>query len=113
VQFTHRMMAYGLITVAVLHAVDCAWRGPRAVRAGAAALALLVLVQAALGIATLLWHVPLPLALAHQAGAVVVLVAATLHAHNLVAGNVEAEAVDDRNTHASLDRLGPEPMKPA
>src|SRR5262249_59349438 len=67
VQFTHRMMAYGLITVAILHAGDCAWHGPREVRAGAAVLALLLLVQAALGIATLLWHVPLPLALAHLA----------------------------------------------
>jgi len=113
VQFTHRMMAYGLIIVAVLHAGDCAWRGPRVVRAGAAVLALLLLVQAALGIATLLWHVPLPLALAHQGGAVVVVVAATLHAHSLVAGHVEAEPVDDQDTEASLNRLGPEPMKPA
>ena len=113
VQFTHRMMAYVLITIAVLHAGDCAGHGPRPLRAGAAVLALLVLLQAALGIATLLWQVPLPLALAHQGGAIAVLVAATLHAHSARAAAIETEATADRSTPATLDRLGPEPMKSA
>ena len=113
VQFTHRMMAYVLITAAILHAIDCLAHASRAIGMRAAALALLLVMQAALGIATLLWHVPLSLALAHQGGAVAVLVAATLHAQYLVARPVDAEQVADRDTHPSLDRLGPEPMKSA
>ena len=46
-------------------------------------LALVLLTQAVLGIATLLWHVPLSLALLHQAVAVVALVVATVHTENL------------------------------
>ena len=42
-------------------------------------LAALVTAQAALGIATLLNAVPLPLGLAHQLGAVIVLSAAVIH----------------------------------
>lgn len=77
VQFDHRMIAYGLWTLALLHAVDT--RRSRAGR-GAAGLLVLVSAQAGLGIATLLLHVPLPIALAHQLGATVVLIAATAHA---------------------------------
>ena len=112
VQFTHRMMAYALITAAILHACDCAVNGPRRLRASAVLLVLLLLMQAALGIATLLRHVPLLLALAHQGGAIAVLVAATLHAHSLVGGRTEAEQVD-QNVHGSLDHLGAKPMKTA
>ena len=54
----------------------------RAGRAGALALLAAVTLQIALGIATLLLVVPLPLALLHQAGAMLVLTAATLHAAN-------------------------------
>jgi cytochrome c oxidase assembly protein subunit 15 len=42
-----------------------------------------VLAQIALGILTLLAHVPIPLALLHQAGAVAVLAAALWHWHRL------------------------------
>jgi heme a synthase len=43
-------------------------------------LILAILLQASLGIATLLWHVPLTLALLHQAGALFVLAAAVWNA---------------------------------
>jgi cytochrome c oxidase assembly protein subunit 15 len=46
-------------------------------------LALLVTAQAALGIATLLLVMPLSLAIAHQATAVIVLTAAIIHAERL------------------------------
>src|SRR5947207_180942 len=67
VQFDHRMVAYALWLIAVLHAVDVA----RTVRGGAAltgalALACAVTLQAALGIATLVHQAPLALALLHQ-----------------------------------------------
>lgn len=45
----------------------------------------LVTAQAIIGIATLLHHVPLSLAIAHQAFAVVVLTAAVVHAQRLSA----------------------------
>jgi heme a synthase len=115
VQFTHRTMAYVLIIAAIVHAVDCAGNGSHAITASAAALALLLLVQAVLGIMTLIWHVPLLLALAHQAGAIAVLITATVHAHRLLAGRlrVEAERPSDRNARGTLDDLGSEPVKSA
>jgi heme a synthase len=115
VQFAHRTMAYVLIIAAIAHAADCAGNGSRAIAASAAALALLLLVQAVLGIMTLIWHVPLLLALAHQAGAIAVLITATVHAHSLLAGRlrVEAECPPDRNARGTLDDLGSEPVKAA
>jgi heme a synthase len=60
VQFTHRMVAYLLLGLAVLHAADCTYHDHG--RAGAIALAGVLLMQATLGILTLLWHVPISLA---------------------------------------------------
>jgi heme a synthase len=81
VQFDHRMMAYTVLLVALLHAADAlraAGRGPAVT--GAVLLALAVTLQAALGIWTLLAQAPLVLALTHQAMALVVLTLASLHA---------------------------------
>jgi heme a synthase len=81
VQFTHRGIAYLLFITALLHATDAA-RGGR----GSLALALVaaVTIQAALGIATLLYQVPIGLALAHQGMAVVLLAIAVMHAERLM-----------------------------
>jgi heme a synthase len=80
VQFTHRMIAYALWAVAIVHAIDSA----RAGRAGLAiVLAIAVTIQAALGIATLLHQVPISLALAHQGMAIIVLAIAVVHAERL------------------------------
>jgi heme a synthase len=81
VQFVHRMVAYLLIGLAVLHAADCSYHGR--CRAGAIALACVLFLQAILGILTLLWHLPILLALAHQSVAIAALVLATFHAANL------------------------------
>src|SRR5258705_6791469 len=80
VQFDHRMVAYALWLVAVLHAADVARtvRGGAA-RAGALALASAVTLQAALGIVTLVHQAPMALALSHQAMAIVVLTIAVVH----------------------------------
>jgi heme a synthase len=83
VQFDHRMVAYGLCAVALYHAADTVMT-----RAGARSALLLVaavLLQACLGILTLLNQAPLGLALLHQAGAVVVLIVAVAHAAGLAA----------------------------
>jgi cytochrome c oxidase assembly protein subunit 15 len=82
VQFAHRLVAYTLIVLAALHAQDCSRREP-ARRWGAIALAAALLLQAALGVAALLRHVPIELALAHQSLAILTLILATLHAGNL------------------------------
>lgn len=73
-QFNHRLLAYLVILVAGVSA----WRRfsrPALVLAGA------LLAQACLGILTLLLHVPLTVALLHQAGALAVLAAAVWDLH--------------------------------
>jgi cytochrome c oxidase assembly protein subunit 15 len=81
VQFDHRMLAYAIWLVAVLHAAD-AWRWGAA-RTSALTLALMVTAQAVLGISTLLAGDPLELALTHQVFAVLVFTAAIVHAQRL------------------------------
>lgn len=80
VQFQHRMVAYALFFLVAFHAFRLLRTGPFPAALRAAILLGLVLAQAILGVLTLVYELPLPLALAHQAGAVVVLVAATIHA---------------------------------
>jgi cytochrome c oxidase assembly protein subunit 15 len=91
VQFDHRMLAYALWAVSLLHVLDVL-RGRRDGRilGGAVALALAVTLQAAIGILTLLHQVPLGLGLLHQGMAVVVLTIAVAHAEQLVARTREA-----------------------
>jgi len=103
VQFTHRMVAYLLVTLAVFHAADCAYHNEG--RVSAIALAALLLLQATLGVTALLWHVPMLLALAHQSVAVVTLVTATVHAANLLAGKPRAVAYRDSNGDTMTERL--------
>ena len=83
-QFEHRMTAYALLGLAAYHAFDVMRsRTGRAVVRGAHRLLAAVLVQAVLGIATLLLVVPIHLALTHQAVAIVVLTFAVLQAERL------------------------------
>jgi heme A synthase len=81
VQFIHRMVAYLLVAPAALHAADCTYH--RSGRVSAITLACLLLLQATLGVATLISHVSILLALAHQSVAVVALIVAVVHAANL------------------------------
>jgi cytochrome c oxidase assembly protein subunit 15 len=84
VQFDHRMAAYGLWLLAVLHAADVAATArSQTALAGALALAGAVTLQAALGIATLVQQTPPAMALLHQAMAIVVLTVAVVHAQRL------------------------------
>ncbi|MBR1198886.1 COX15/CtaA family protein [Bradyrhizobium sp. AUGA SZCCT0240] len=90
VQFEHRMTAYALLALAVLHAIDAvaSRAGPAVVR-GAWWLVAAIVVQAVLGILTLLHQVPIDLALAHQAVAMVVLTLAIFQTERLVARRAE------------------------
>jgi len=84
VQFDHRLLATLAAALACLVLLGAFLRPtPRPVRAGARALGLAVLAQYALGVATLLWVVPVPLAAAHQADAVLALPAAVVVLHRL------------------------------
>lgn len=83
-QFDHRMIAYLLAIVVVLHAADIARSvDRRGALFGALALVSAVVFQIALGIATLLYQVPIGLGLAHQAMAMILLTIAVLHAERL------------------------------
>ncbi len=80
VQFQHRIAAYLLLALAAWHA----WSARKSDGArGANLLVAAVVAQAALGIWTVLWVVPIPLGAAHQAGAMVVFGIAVWHAHRL------------------------------
>jgi len=84
VQFEHRMLAYTLFVLAVLHAIDAARsRAERAVIDGTLWFLGVVTLQATLGILTLLNQVPMDLALAHQAVAIAVLTLAVFQAERL------------------------------
>jgi heme a synthase len=83
-QFDHRVLAYAIFIGALLHALRVARSvGEGPVLLGAIALAAAVALQAALGIWTLLMVAPISLALLHQAMAMVVLTAATVHAQQV------------------------------
>jgi heme a synthase len=85
VQFEHRMTAYALLVLAVLHALDAVRsRADGVVVRGAWALLAAIALQATLGILTLLNQAPMGLALAHQAVAIAVLTLAVLQAERLV-----------------------------
>jgi heme a synthase len=81
IQFDHRMLAYAIWLIALLHAADA--RRSETARESAGMLAILVTAQAALGIATLLLADPLELALTHQIFAIVVFTASIVHAERL------------------------------
>jgi heme a synthase len=93
VQFDHRMIAYALVALALLHLADVFRTVEnRRLRTGAALLATAVGAQAAIGIITLVASAPLGLAMLHQAMALVVLTVATLHASRATIVPVPAPA---------------------
>jgi heme a synthase len=90
VQFEHRMTAYALLALALVHAVDTVRsRAGAAVIGGAWWLVAAIMLQATLGILTLLRQVPIDLALTHQAVAIAVLTLAVFQAERLAARRVE------------------------
>jgi cytochrome c oxidase assembly protein subunit 15 len=80
VQFNHRSVAYAIVAVAAWQAFSLQRSAARPVALGAAIVFALAVGQTMLGIVTLLSASPLGLSLAHQAGAVALLVALTVHA---------------------------------
>jgi heme a synthase len=92
VQFEHRMTAYTLLALAILHALDTLRaRTGSTVFAGAWWLVAAIALQATLGILTLLNQVPIDLALSHQAVAIVVLTLSVLQLERLSARRTESD----------------------
>jgi cytochrome c oxidase assembly protein subunit 15 len=85
VQFDHRLLAWALALLIALFwwRVHVTPEVSRRARMGAHLLLALLVVQVALGICTLLFVVPLPLAAAHQAGALLLFAASLNMAHAL------------------------------
>jgi cytochrome c oxidase assembly protein subunit 15 len=83
VQFNHRMLAHAIVVATTWQAWRAIARAKPDDPARATALLLLaaVILQSALGVWTLVAGVPLWLGLAHQAGAMTILVIAVAHAH--------------------------------
>jgi cytochrome c oxidase assembly protein subunit 15 len=88
VQFNHRVMAYVICAAAAANALAMAAGEDTGASRLAWALAIAVVAQAALGIATLLAMVPLWLGLAHQAGAAIVFGISVWYAHRVLRGAV-------------------------
>jgi cytochrome c oxidase assembly protein subunit 15 len=104
VQFNHRMVAYGLCALALIHAADARRQGRgQPVATGAGFVAAAVLAQAGIGIMTLIQGVPIELALLHQATALVVLTVATLHAARTLSTRPLHDAA---KTRAVVDAVG-------
>ena len=85
VQFDHRLLAYTMWVLAVLHAFNVARvtkKGP--VLTGAVLVAIAVTLQAALGVWALLTVVTLPLALMHQAMAMATLTLTVIHVSDVM-----------------------------
>ncbi len=84
IQFNHRMLAY-LVFVLVMAFAAVVWQrtAERKIRVALALMVATLLLQVTLGISTLLLHVPLYLAAAHQGGAVLLLSATLYVAHAL------------------------------
>jgi len=76
----HRMFAYTVLVLAVLHSLQVWKQAPGTTHARRTIVLLgLVLVQAVIGIATLLMSVPLHLGLTHQFVALIVLAFSVAH----------------------------------
>jgi cytochrome c oxidase assembly protein subunit 15 len=102
VQFDHRMVAYGLCALALIHAVDARLSGhDKPLATGAGFVAAAMVAQASIGIATLIWAVPIELALLHQAVALLVLTGATLHAARTLATRPLADSTKMRERVSS------------
>ncbi len=80
VQFVHRCGAYLILAATLVHMLITLSKAPSSVYATRSIILFaLVCGQAVIGILTLLWQVPLDLALAHQGGALIVLGYAVAH----------------------------------
>ncbi|MGF1619591.1 MAG: COX15/CtaA family protein [Rhodomicrobiaceae bacterium] len=88
IQFNHRMLAYAIAVLAAINVALALRSGAPAAGSAAIAVFAIVLVQIVLGILALLSHLQIGLALAHQAGGIVLLGVVLHQLHGLTAGQV-------------------------
>ena len=99
VQFDHRMLGYAVVAASIAQAVWFALKSaPQTLIGSSLMLAVAALLQATLGVWTLLLAVPIELGLAHQAGAIAVFAAALYH---LWCARTEAVMPREAHTAAS------------
>jgi cytochrome c oxidase assembly protein subunit 15 len=74
IQFNHRMFAYLLTIFIVIFAIVLLGSNvPRFLKNGTTVLLFVLSLQVVLGISTLLFYIPIPVAAAHQVGAIALL----------------------------------------
>jgi len=78
IQFNHRMLGYAVLLIAIWGWWSARRQDEHQLRRALGWVLMTIVLQIALGIATLLYVVPLHLALAHQAGAIVVFLLAVI-----------------------------------
>lgn len=84
IQFNHRIFAYCIVLLVVLFAIKALKANIQgAARTGLFVLLGLLILQVTLGISTLIYHVPIPIAAAHQVVAVALLSASLFISHCL------------------------------
>lgn len=95
IQFNHRIIAYIIVTTISIFTV-CALRAgvQGSVRKGVIGMCVMMGIQVSLGISTLLLHMPVPLAAAHQAGAIVLLSFSLYVTHTLRRAVPKHDALD-------------------
>lgn len=86
-QFDHRLLAtFTFLVILIFWKVSRSWRLPQSARLGLHLLVVVAILQVILGISTLLLYVPMALASAHQAGAMILLTVSLLVTHRIVRG---------------------------
>ena len=85
IQFNHRIFAYIIALLLISFSVFALRKNISSnVRIGIYSMLFLLVVQITLGISTLIFHVPVAIAAAHQVGAVALLTATLFISHSLV-----------------------------
>ena len=101
VQFDHRLLATLTALIALATVITGFAQGPRQARPVLAALAGIVGLQYLLGVLTLLYRVPVPVAAAHQACAVLLLTVAIVLVHDLRGAGQRAALATAMPAHAN------------
>ena len=92
IQFNHRIFAYCIVLLVVLFAIKALKANIQgAARTGLFVLIGLLILQVTLGISTLIYHVPIPIAAAHQVVAVALLSASLFISHCFSQASVNSD----------------------
>ena len=87
IQFNHRMFAYLIVVMVSIFTVFALRANPQGpLRTGILCMFAMMIIQVVLGITTLVSHMPIVLATAHQGGAILLLTASLFVTHSLIQG---------------------------